>query len=301
MPDEVPMPAPVVLFAYNRPLHLQKTLESLLQNPEAAESTLFVFADGAKSAQYQVAVAAVRAYLEQLSGFKEIHLHFSEQNQGLAQSVIQGVSLVLEKYESAIVLEDDLLFSKDFLQFMNAALVAYQGHPHIFSISGYLYPIALPAAFPDDVLLLPRASSWGWATWRNRWEQADWQVQDFAAFCKNRQVQKAFQAGGEDLLAMLYKQQRGEISSWAVRWSYTHFRQEAYCLFPKHSKVQNIGTDSSGTHLPQTQKYDTVLSDEALKLSAAPFVPQEALIALQDFFRPSPWRRLLNFLKYGIR
>ncbi len=126
-------------------------------------------------------------------------------------------------------------------------------------------------------------------------------MQDFAAFCKNRQVQKDFQAGGEDLLAMLYKQQRGEISSWAVRWSYTHFRQEAYCLFPKHSKVQNIGTDSSGTHLPQTQKYDTVLSDEALKLSAAPFVPQEALIALQDFFRPSPWRRLLNFLKYGIR
>jgi hypothetical protein len=295
------MLAPIVLFAYKRPLHLQKTLESLLQNPEAAESSLFVFADGAKSIQDQAPVAAVRTYLEQIKGFKEVHLHFSEQNQGLAQSVIRGVSLVLQKYESAIVLEDDLLFSKDFLQFMNAALRAYQGHRHIFSISGYLYPINLPASFSDDVLLLPRASSWGWATWRNRWEQADWQVQDFAALCQNRPAQKAFQAGGEDLWAMLCKQQKGLISSWAVRWSYAHFRREAYCLFPKYSKVQNIGTDSSGTHLPNTQKYNTVLSDKPLQLSAKPLLLPDAVQALQNFFRLSPWRRLLNFVKYGIR
>ncbi|NJK84186.1 MAG: sugar transferase [Saprospiraceae bacterium] len=273
----------------------------MLQNPEAAESSLFVFADGAKSIQDQAPVAAVRAYLEQIKGFKEVHLHFSEQNQGLAQSVIRGVSLVLQKYESAIVLEDDLLFSKDFLQFMNAALAAYREHQHIFSISGYLYPIALPASFANDVLLLPRASSWGWATWRDRWEQADWQVQDFVALRQDRPTQKAFQAGGEDLLAMLYKQQKGEISSWAVRWSYAHFRQEAYCLFPKYSKVQNIGTDSSGTHLPNTQKYNTALSDKPLQLTAKPVLLPEAVQALQNFFRLSPWRRLLNFVKYGIR
>ena len=39
-------PAPIALFAYNRPRHLARTVAALLRDPLAAASDLHVFCDG---------------------------------------------------------------------------------------------------------------------------------------------------------------------------------------------------------------------------------------------------------------
>ena len=41
--------APIAFFAYKRPFHTQKTLESLIRNDLAAKSKIYVFIDGPKS------------------------------------------------------------------------------------------------------------------------------------------------------------------------------------------------------------------------------------------------------------
>ena len=290
--------APIVLFAYNRPLHLQQTVEALLQNPLAKDSLLYIFSDAAKNDDAQALVAQVRSYIHQITGFKQIFITEKATNAGLAPSVIAGVTQVLEKHQRAIVLEDDMICSKNFLQFMNDCLDFYQNQSEIFSISGYTYPLEVPAEYSNDVFIFPRASSWGWATWLNRWQQADWEMKDFATFIKDKQAQKEFNQGGEDLTPMLVKQQKNLISSWAVRWCYTHYIKQGYCLFPVKSKIQNIGTDKSGQHSPNTTKYDIQLSEASYTLTKDLSPSPQIYQGLQQFFKLSVVRKVINYLKF---
>jgi hypothetical protein len=294
------MSAPIVLFAYNRPTHLRQTIEALLKNPLASQSSLLIYADGAKDETDTPKVQAVRQYIQTIKGFAEIHIIARDRNWGLASSVIAGVSEVLDKYGKAIVLEDDMTCAENFLDFMNQALDFYQSDSQIFSVSGYTYPIRIPTDYPHDVFLAPRASSWGWATWLDRWRLADWQMTDYPDFIHNPSKRATFNQGGDDLSLMLKKQQAGQIDSWAVRWTYTHFKHKGYGLFPIQSKIQNIGVDNSGVHTPKTRKFEVNLHTATFqfpeKLQADTRIQKE----LQRFFRPPLWKRILNQVKYGL-
>src|SRR5699024_3409085 len=106
-------------------------------------------------------------------------------NKGLANSVISGVTKVIDKFGKVIVIEDDLISSTDFLSYMNNALEFYEMNKSIWSISGYNIPIDIPSNYKHDVYLSYRGCSWGWATWKNRWNQTDWSVKDYDAFKSN--------------------------------------------------------------------------------------------------------------------
>jgi GT2 family glycosyltransferase len=138
------MPAPIILFVYNRPEHTRQTVASLQACDLARESHLYVFADGPKSPADAPGVQAVRQFLQSVVGFAGVTVAAREENRGLARSVISGVTEVLQKHGRAVVLEDDLVFARNYLQFMNDALDAYRGSKHIFSVSGYSYPLILP-------------------------------------------------------------------------------------------------------------------------------------------------------------
>ncbi len=288
------MLAPIVLFVYNRPEHTRQTVASLQACDLARESHLYVFADGPKSPTDAAGVQAVRQFLQSVDGFAGVTLAAREENRGLARSVIAGVTEVLREHGRAVVLEDDLVFARNYLQFMNDALEAYRDRQAVFSVSGYSYPLPVPADFTDDVYLLPRASSWGWATWEDRWAAADWGVTDYAQFLGSRAVQDGFAAGGRDLVYMLRKQQLGRIDSWAVRWSYAHYKHNAYCLFPVKSKVHNTGNDKSGTHSPRTTRFRTEVSDAPYRLTPDPKADPRLVKHLQRFFEPSYLRKLIN-------
>lgn len=245
---------PVVLFCYNRPAALQETIVHLQRNFLASVTDLYIFSDAAKTEKDLEAVTAVRTYLSTIHGFNSVSIEYAEKNRGLAASVIGGVSAVLEEHDAVIVLEDDLVTSPNFLRYMNSALHEYQNHPLVLSISGYTIPLKAKAGYPYDVYLTARASSWGWATWRNRWNRVDWEVKDYAQFSRDLHAQKQFNAMGSDLSSMLRKQQDGKISSWAIRWCYHQFKENLYSVYPLLSKVQNIGFGGTATHMHVTQQ-----------------------------------------------
>lgn len=114
--------APIVLFVCNRLEHTRRTLSVLAANPLAAESDLTIYADGPKKPEHQGSVHAVRHLLRTASGFKSIEIVEREANLGLANSIISGVSEVCAASGRAIVVEDDLIVSPDFLTFLNAGL-----------------------------------------------------------------------------------------------------------------------------------------------------------------------------------
>jgi len=124
---------------------------------------------------------------------------------------------------------------------MNTSLDHYENKSEVISISGYSFPNILKGQ--EDAYLLNRSWSWGWATWRNRWEKIDWQANTYTEFSKNRTLQKQFSALGSDVNLMLKKQMEGNLDSWLIRFVFHQFQVKGITLYPSISKVTNNGWD----------------------------------------------------------
>ena len=257
------MKAPVVLFTYNRLNHTMQTIKALHNNWGSNETELYVFADGAKDPTEEAKVNAVREYLKEVkecNWFASMTIYFQEKNLGLEKSIISGVGKIINQYGKAIVLEDDIITTPDFLLFMNKALDAFEEDPKVWSISTWLINNRKIKNCKEDILWTYRGECWGWASWADRWNRVDWSVGDYREFEKSRKRQTAFNRGGRDMSRLLQLQQEGEIHSWAIRWCYQQYKEDMITVFPKYPKSYNIGLDGSGTNcggettrLPETQ------------------------------------------------
>jgi len=261
-------PAPIALFCYNRPEHLRVTVEGLLKNDLAHKTDLFVFCDAAKDVTAQASVDQVRAYLKKITGFNNITIDEKASNFGLADSIISGVTQVVAQYGRVIVMEDDLLVSPFFLQYMNDALELYQNDENVISIHGYIYPIQkkLPETF-----FLKGADCWGWATWKRGWDLFNPNGQDLLDQLKEKNLTKEFDFDDAyPYTKMLEDWTQGQNNSWAIRWYASAFLANKLTLYPGRSLVFNTGNDGSGTHCGVTDSFSTEIYMMPIKLQQLP-------------------------------
>ena len=291
--------APIVLFTYRRVP--KETIESLLQNDLAKQSELFIYSDGYKSEVDKNDVLEVREYLKSIKGFKSTHIIKTVQNKGLANSIIGGVTEIINKYQKVIVLEDDLIVSSDFLEYMNNALNFYENDKKIWSISGYGPKLPCLKNSKDNLYLSPRASSWGWATWKDRWEIIDWEVKDFLTLKANKDLRKKFNFGGNDMYKMLELQMLGKVDSWAIRWCYSQFIYDMYTVYPRKSKIINDGfNDNKGTHNSGKNSKLTLELDNHRVAFKELHVEEKMIECFKEFHDLSLKTRIGYFLKkYG--
>lgn len=253
--------APVIVFNYNRPDHSQQVWDALAKNQFAADTELYLYCDGPKanasdemrkrilSLHEQAKQYAVDA--EKQGKFKAVHVVCSEKNKGLANSIIGGVTDVINKHGRVIVLEDDLLTSPYFLKYMNGALEFYENRPAVMSISANRPPVnmmAIPDDYPYDVFVCLRSYSTGWATWKDRWNRVDWSMDYLEDFLKHPEQIEAFNRAGDDMTRMLLMQRDGKIDSWAIRFGFAHYWEHSVAILPRVSYVDNIGFDGTGIH-----------------------------------------------------
>ena len=240
--------APIILFAFNRSDALRNTVQSLLQNKEAKVSDLYVFVDGPRSNKpgEEIKIKEVQKYVESIEGFRSLHYTFSEKNKGLGDSIIAGVSQIINQYGKAIVLEDDLVFARNFLSYMNQGLDRY-------AICGYSNKVKVPSKYEYDSYFCTRSSSWGWGTWADRWNSVDWELKEWDHYSK---MAKAFNKwGGSDCFKMLDDWKHRRNRSWAIRFCFAQFLQNKVSLFPIVSKVQNEGFDGLGTNCKKWSRF----------------------------------------------
>ena len=256
------MLSPICLFTYNRLNETKQTVEALQKNNLASESKLFIFSDAAKVGGNQQKVIEVRNYLKTITGFESVEIFEEPVNKGLANSIISGVSEIVHKFEKVIVLEDDLITTPNFLDFMNQSLDFYSNNNKIFSISGYTMDLPSLKNYDKDFYYGYRASSWGWGTWKNKWEEIDWQMADYSAFKWDFPKQIRFMRGGSDLPYMLWKQMHDKIDSWAVRWCYNQFKKNLLTVYPTKSKIVSIGFGADATHTKKTKRFFVVPDQE---------------------------------------
>ena len=238
--------APILLFVYNRPEHTRRCIESLTRNALAADSTLYIYADGPKDTTQQTAVDEVRSYLRTISGFKTVNLIERKENWGLARNIIDGVTTQVNRYGKVIVLEDDLVVAPYFLQFMNDALETYKDEPKVGHIQAcdFTQDPSLPETF-----LIKWTGSWGWATWERAWKHFNPDGKALLEELEQRKLTYTFDFNGKyGFTRMLRRQIEGKNNSWAIRWNASLFLKDILSLNVGRSLVQNEGFDGSGTN-----------------------------------------------------
>ena len=258
-------PAPIVLFVYNRLWHTQQTIEALQNNVLAKQSELYIYSDEANTEKIQKSVNEVRQYIDKIDGFKSVSIIKRIKNFGLAESIIDGVTTIVNQYGRIIVLEDDMVVSPYFLEYMNEALDQFVEDNRVISVHGYVYPvdIKLPEAF-----FLPGADCWGWATWRRGWEIFEPNGQYLLDELVRRHLIQEFDYNGAYPFSnMLKAQVKGENDSWAIRWHASAFLAGKLTLYPGRSLVHNSGNDSSGTHCGTSDSMGIKLSETKINLN----------------------------------
>lgn len=245
---------PILLITFNRPEHTRRTLEALQKNAYASDSDLYVYVDGPRSCNIEKdtkAIAEVEKVILSENWCKSVTLRKSEFNRGCRDAVIYAISDMLKTFDAVIILEDDIITSPAFLSYMNKALDFYKERKSVFSISGHSHSpekFQVPSDYPYDVFASPRLFNWGWATWADRWNQADWTMGYYDDFMCKPYEKQAFSRGGDDMIPMLVDEKMGRSSAWDIQFAFTHFANHAVSIVPCESYTANIGLDGSGTH-----------------------------------------------------
>ncbi len=249
--------SPVVLFVYNRPEHTRETLEALALNHHATDTVLHVYSDGPGSAEDVEQVKAVRSYVKNVSGFKDVCLYCAAENLGLASSIIDGVTQIVSDHGRVIVLEDDLVTSPWFLSYMNQALEYYADMDTVMHVNGYMYPICSEGL--PDTFFCRHVSSWGWGTWSRAWKKFQPSAEEIS--CSYNGEMKSFLNIDDayDFWNHLEKNLSGEINTWAILWYASVLLNGGLSLHPSISLVKNIGIDGTGVHCGRTSKYNVTL------------------------------------------
>lgn len=293
--------APIALFVYNRPAHVQQTVDALRNNFLAQESELFIFSDAPKNGEAEENVLKVRRYIKNIMGFRRVTIIERNHNLGLSQSIIMGVSEVINQYGRVIVLEDDLVTSPYFLKFMNDGLSTYGDEDSVISICGYMYPITKKHT---DIIFLRIADCWGWATWKRGWDLFVANGKELYSALKDRKLLVKFNLDGAfDYTKMLKRQIQGRNDSWAVRWYASALLREKISLYPRQSLVMNIGQDGSGRHRGVIDYFKTELLNESVVVRKVPTFEDGTVIReIESFLRRQRFnisKRMLEFFSKG--
>ncbi len=235
-------PAPIVLFTYNRPWHTQQVLNSLANNAEAKDSELYIFSDGPKenaSTLQLKQIEETRTIIKKENRFKNVVITEQKKNKGLARSISDGVTEIVNKHGTVIVLEDDLILSPYFLLYMNDSLQRYENDTRVAQIGACNF-FACGPKYPD-YFFLAMPECLGWATWKNRWEHFNADAQYLLDKLHQQDLMYRFNAyGSYDMEGMLKDQIGTNGSSWAIRWQAVCVLNNWLTLYPNPAFSNHI-------------------------------------------------------------
>jgi hypothetical protein len=299
--------APIALFVYNRPDTLQKVIHALQKNVYAQETDLFIFSDGPKvfaddqkkTDSTRQKVDQVRRYIKTVSGFRSVEVFESEGNKGLGNSIVSGVTKVVDQHGKVIVLEDDIYTSEYFLKYMNDALTVYENDERVISIHGYISP--LKAKLPET-FFFKGADCWGWATWKRGWDLFSRDSEGMYNQIVERNLIREFNIDNTFRYSDTLRDHAiKKKETWAILWYASAFIHDKYTLYPGRSLVQNIGFDNSGVNCKKTEKFSVKLTTSQIFIEKQdPTDCPEYLAALKKFnikMKPSTLKRILRKFK----
>lgn len=259
---EIKLEIACIIFTYNRSEHTRQTIEAL-RNNTVIPKHLFIFQDGLKSAKDKEEWEIVNRLICSVD-WCPVTVIVSERNKGLAESIVSGVTKVFDTYDAVIVLEDDCVSHPLFMKYAIDCLNKYQNTKKVFSINGYAWPVNVEDN-GSDAYFTGRIGSWGWATWKDRWELYAQDYRLLYDIKQNECTHEQYNVWGQDLESYLKGNIDGTCNSWAVFWALQCIKQGGYCPTPFQSLINNIGHDGSGVHCGKMEMLEKIRDWDDMK------------------------------------
>ena len=232
----------IVLFGFNRPDFIRNRLEELttLDN-----RNIFISIDWCDNDTTSGIETIVRNFLESTSSNSKFEYKIHKINQGLARHITMTISQLLEKFESVIVIEDDIRINRETIETFDFGLSYMNENKYIASIGGYS-PIKIPGLFQwANCLRTSRYfSCWGWATNRTVWDRFSLDIsnidiaetlQDSSTFSRLNKFQK------QTWLGRFKKIQSENPHTWDFQFQYMCYRNSMVNLLPLGRLTENLG------------------------------------------------------------
>jgi hypothetical protein len=292
---------PVAVIVFNRPVHARK-LRHYLNDHQTRE--LFVIVDGARTNK----IGEKELVLECISAFKDwpgkVHFNISDTNLGCKSRISSGLNWVFQHTDRAIILEDDLSPSHQFLQFCDEMLETYANNDKVISVCG-------TKTYPHKVgngqyFFSKYNNCWGWATWKSAWDLYDDKFDNYS-YVQIFLGVRSFLGTVRSALYWLFRLkqvQAGRKSSWAYCWSVSGFLHKGFHIVPNSNLVVNQGFDSNSTHTEHAESYVPLAYGESLQF---PLVTHTSIFSdakadqwIEDtLFSKSVKNRILWFFRVG--
>ena len=298
---------PILVSVYDRYIHFKNCIESLKRNKLADQSRLFIAIDALLKEEHQVANKKVIDYAKSIKGFKDITLFIRNKNLGSRENIRQARNEIFNIYSKYIFSEDDNIFSPNFLEYVNKGLDIFEDREDIFAVCGYNYPIELTCN-KNNYYLWKGFSAWGCGIWREKFNKVDFKFNVIRDYLKNPiNALLLDKYSGNYLPGLLKNLKTRRITN--DTFISMHIVKNNMCsVFPRISKVINIGHDGSGVNcnslktdiykqqeidLAKYFKFDIVIDAENIEINKV----------LRNYFKRT-WKNNIkinfNYLKFLI-
>lgn len=247
----------ILVTGFNRPDLLKFVLKKL----SAAECVnVFIAIDGPRLSVSDD-LDKVLACRELASGFNKANPErnrFLKSNLGCGLAMSSALDWFFKRVDSGIVLEDDIDFSSSFLETMDYLLSTLKDNAQIGSITG-LNPIStlLPIDFFDhenSYISHNFFSSWGWATWRDRWQMYEFDLNRVSSNISSFElIRKLGFLGWRFFTKKFDAVREGRVNTWDYQFLAMQLKYNLKCVAPIENQITNMGFRSDATHTKSAQ------------------------------------------------
>lgn len=226
------------VLAYKRKNTLLKILKIL---NELLISDIYVFLDKSPNPKLR---SSIIANIKKINNNK-IKIIIHSENIGLKQNWTFAYDYLFQKYDKAIILEDDIIIQKDFFKFMIYHLENKK--KNIFFLSAYS-PFNFIEYNHKKVFLSKRCCTWSQGTWKDVWIKFRNEEYNSEVLIKNYSNKIKLLKVGIDIIAIALQDYQKKINSIGLNFIWFCLKNNGFCLFPLKSLVSYEGFDENGTN-----------------------------------------------------
>jgi len=238
--------APLVVFTHLRINKLKKCILSIKGCYQSKNTHLYIISDGPVDQTQYLKVHKIRKYIKLIKGFKKISIILRKKNFGLSKNITNGVSKIINKHGKIIVLEEDMIVRKDFINFMNLNLEKYENENKVWHVSGWNYNINIQSNL--DAYFIRTMNCWGWGTWKNCWIKYKKNPKKIIDTWSKKKIFKFNFDNNLNFFSQITRNHKKIINTWAIFWYATIFENNKLCVNPTVTLVENIGIGYEATN-----------------------------------------------------
>jgi len=295
--------SPILLMTYIRPKNTELLLNLLFK---FKQNKIFVFNDGLKNSTDKSLHSETRNIILKFKKKNKIKILFPKKNLSQRNNLPYALEKVFTYHDRAIILEDDCIPSNSFFKFCNLLLEKYKNDNRISQISGnnFLNFKKFKRRNLDSYYFSNLTSSWGWATWKNRWN--DYYDRDIAMWPRIKRESWLNDVLQNKKSIIFWKKAfdrryKGIDNDWDRPWTFINFINNRLNIFPNKNLISNIGDDGAALHSNPKKWNNLLIENMKFPLQHPKFIIRDKqvddFLTDEGFSTPKLFFRIKNKFK----